>query len=300
MKLPRRIWIKFKIKKLSLKDYFVNFLMKLRFQFYRIFLNSKIKNYWSSANKKGMELTFEDDFDEVSWGNVGENYKWVIGEHWGRFHPDKPNVHYVEPTLIENESHALFRVKHNPKIFTSNGEEILIPFEASLLSSAKSFRQKYGRFECRMTLPVGRGAWPAFWLWGSTWPPEIDVIEAIGDKNGLDTKFQEINLHYGRHSLNNREDLRPWSIKLDNNRTVGKYYHEFAVEWSPNKIEFFTDGIKVFQYTNKEILDKWFNTDDANTWIVINNSLRDGFVRDNETMYYTDFKVDYIRAYKFL
>jgi hypothetical protein len=297
MKVPRKIWKRFGIRRLSFKDYVLNYFFKIRYQYYRLF-TSKLIN-WSDLDKKGMINTFEDDFDEISWGG-NKNDKWIVGEHWGKFHKKKPNVYYGEPVLVENESHALFTVKHNPKLFIMNSGKILIPFEVSLLSTAKSFKQKYGRFECRMTLPVGKGVWPAFWMWGSTWPPEIDIIEAYGDNNGLDTKYQEINMHYGSDVQKNRSHIKPWMIKVDNNKTVGKTYHEFAVEWKPNIIEFYTNGVKIYQYTNKKVLDKWFNSEDANMWMIINNSLRDGFIKDDNTEFYSEFKVDYIRAYKFI
>lgn len=299
MKIPKRIKKRFQLRNLSIKDYVINILLRLRFGLIRIFWNSKLKNQ-SPVNKNKMQLTFEDDFDEVSWGNSGEDKKWIVGEHWGKYHPDRPNVHYGEPVNVENESHALFTVKHNPKIFKRDGEEILIPFEVSLLSTAKSFRQMYGRFECRMTLPKGRGVWPAFWMWGPTWPPEIDVIEAYGDYNGLDARYQYISVWWGRNSLGNKKSIGGWGIKVDTKKGVGKNYHEFAVEWKPDKMEFYTDGIKVFQYSNKKKLEEWYNQPDTNMWIIINNSLLDGFVNDNETDFYSEFKVDYIRTYQFI
>jgi beta-glucanase (GH16 family) len=56
------------------------------------------------------------------------------------------------------------------------------------------FDQKYGRFEARIKLPLGKGLWPAFWMLGSNiqtapespdnpntvpWPycGEIDIME---------------------------------------------------------------------------------------------------------------------------
>ena len=62
--------------------------------------------------------------------------------------------------------------------------------------SQKSFKQQYGRFECRMTIPHEKYVWPAFWMWGSTWPPEIDVHELYGGKDGKKAGRQEMGLHY--------------------------------------------------------------------------------------------------------
>ena len=69
------------------------------------------------------------------------------------------------------------------------------PYTSGLISSVKSFTQKYGYFEARVKLPNAQGTWPAFWLLpypaganvGSTWPlafqywpPEVDIMEAKG------------------------------------------------------------------------------------------------------------------------
>ncbi|MDV7401846.1 glycoside hydrolase family 16 protein, partial [Arthrospira platensis SPKY1] len=51
------------------------------------------------------------------------------------------------------------------------------------------FDKKYGRFEARVKLPLGRGMWPAFWMLGNNfdevgWPQcgEIDIMEYVGHK----------------------------------------------------------------------------------------------------------------------
>lgn len=191
----------------------------------------------------------------------------------------------------------MFTVKHKPKEFELYNNKITIPFEVSLLSTERTFEQMYGRFECRMTLPKAVGAWAAFWMWGPTHPPEIDMIEAYGKESGLDTRYQKINLHYGEGE--NKTNMKSWTVKVDKKSGVGKNYHEFAVEWKPNSIEIYTDGIKVFQYTGKKVLDKWFNKPDTIMRVIIGNSLFSGFIDNNDSEYYSEFKVDYIRAYTF-
>jgi len=70
-------------------------------------------------------------------------------------------------------------------------------------------------------------------------------------------------------------------------------FHEFVLEWSPDKIEFFTNGIKVCKITDKKIVD-YFKSEQ---WIVINHGIQKEIgIKDKE--YSSKFLVDYIRVYK--
>ena len=71
-----------------------------------------------------------------------------------------------------------------------------LPYLSGLITTEKSFSQKYGYFEARVALPkMGKGIWPAFWLlpkprmengWTqSVGQQEIDVFESIGEPGAL-------------------------------------------------------------------------------------------------------------------
>ena len=201
------------IRRMTLTDLIFNIFYKIRFWFYRNFRKKKLKNI-SPANKPGLELTFDDDFNKVSWSTTSDT-KWLSREGWGSFHPDKTSVHYGPPELLYGTSYAKFTVKYNPRTFPDDhrtGNPITIPFEVSLLSTQKSFKQQYGRFECRCTIPFDPGVWPAFWMWGSTWPPEIDVFELYGNKDGKSAGKQCINLHYGHDEDGTRSSTKSWDV----------------------------------------------------------------------------------------
>ncbi|MDB5717162.1 MAG: glycoside hydrolase, partial [Sphingomonas bacterium] len=59
-----------------------------------------------------------------------------------------------------------------------------VAFSSGLISTRSRFAQRYGYFEMRAKWSGGKGLWPAFWLLpdDGTWPPELDVLEAHGDK----------------------------------------------------------------------------------------------------------------------
>lgn len=285
---------------MTLEDYILNVFFRTRFWCYRKIFKWKLKNN-SPRDKEGLDLTFEDEFDEVSWGTKPENKKWLIGEGWGIFHPDK-NIHYYgNPELIPNTSTAKFTVKYEPKTFPDDyrtGNPITIPFKNSLISTHFSHRQQHGQFECRCTIPYEKAVWPAWWMYGNGWPPEIDIFELYGKKDGKTSGVQCINLHYGKSDQpGTRDRMRSWDVRIDTvkNRNA---FHEFTLKWTDKKIECFTDGIKVFRYTRKDVLEKWFN-DEANMQLILNHGLGERYIGRDEEDFYSEFLVDYVRAYEF-
>jgi len=268
----------------------VNLFLRFRFWFYRIFFKGKLKNY-SMEEKENYVLTFYDYFNEESW-DYDDTKKWRVGgSHM--YHPSRLNVYYGPPELRKNGLAAFFS-RYNPMdIYVYQLDQtITFPFETSRINTRDIFNQKYGRFECRMTLPNQHHSWPAFWMWGRPWPPEIDIIEAYGKETGEDAVYQEINLHYGEQS--NPKQMGVYKIKIDSPKNLESNFYEFALEWTPNKLDFYTNGVKIFQYKDKNVLKKWFNQE---MWLVVNNSIKDYNKHDPE--YYSEFLVDYVRAYKF-
>lgn len=282
--------------RLTLRDWIVNLYLRWRFNRIRNKEPYKLYNY-SFKHKYKYLLIFEDDFDKISWNRSDPNRKWGIGEDWGPYHPGWLNKYFGEPNL-NGDSCAVFSVKYKPKEFIQeDGTKITIPYVASWLNTVHSFTQQYGRFECRMTLPKEKGSWPAFWLWGPTHPPEIDVIEAYGRDTGEDIVYQEINVHW-RTKSGKHVHINPWRIKIDDyDEHIADRFHEFVLEWDEKGMYFYTDGIKVFEFTNKKVLNRMYNADGIKPFMLINNNIMkniDGSDKD----YHSEFKVDYVRAYR--
>lgn len=284
-----------RINRFTLKDWIANIYYRIRFNYYRKHKPYLLKNH-SSKFKKNYTILFDDDFDKVSW--EGDNRKWNIGEPWGAFHPDHLNKYFCPPKLGTN-SCAIFYIEYDPKTFTLYNDEVKIPYKASWLNTAKTFVQQYGRFECRMTLPIEKGVWPAFWLWGPTHPPEIDVIEAYGRDTGESVVYQEINVHWRIYSGAHRHAV-PWKIKIDDyNEGLRDRFHEFAMEWNKDGIYIYTDGILVYQFTNKKVLEKMYNKEYIKPFMLINHNITSHVDGSEKDKYYSEFKVDYVRAYQY-
>lgn len=140
-------------------------------------------------------------------------------------------------------------------------------YSSGLITTKCSFQQTYGYFEMRARWTGGKGVWPAFWLLpaGGGWPPEIDIIEAHGDKPG--TAFQ--SLHSKVH--------KPVTRKVAMNGTSDQF-HLYAVLWTPETLDYYIDGVKtasiptsadaskpMYMIANLAIGGKWPGDPDAST-----------------------------------
>jgi hypothetical protein len=109
---------------------------------------------------------------------------------------------------------------------------------SGLIVSQQIHRQRFGHFEMRARLPAGKGLWPAFWLLpvDGGWPPEIDVMEVLGD--------DPATLYTTVHTRENGEHIRRSAAVPVPDLSSG--FHVFGVSWRPEMIRFYLDGTEVF------------------------------------------------------
>ena len=101
------------------------------------------------------------------------------------------------------------------------------------------FAQKYGIFAISAKLPLGKGLWPAFWLLPAdkSWPPEIDVMEVIG--------VEPSTLYTSLHTnIPHRETA--YGLGTDTHLDLSAAFHEYAVDWGPEKIDWYFDRKLVY------------------------------------------------------
>ena len=104
-------------------------------------------------------------------------------------------------------------------------------YTSGLITSQPSFSQLYGYFEMRAKVPDGKGMWPAFWLLPAdeTWPPEIDVLEAVSDPT---------RIYMSTHS-----SKQP-TVGVEGHVTPDAF-HTYAVAWDASQIIFYIDGKQI-------------------------------------------------------
>ncbi|MDT4988698.1 MAG: hypothetical protein QOI74_2792, partial [Micromonosporaceae bacterium] len=125
-------------------------------------------------------------------------------------------------------------------------------YTSARLNTAGKFTAQYGHIEARIQMPRGQGIWPAFWALGSNlgqvgWPNsgEIDIMESVGRTPA--TNFG--SLHGPGYSGGN-----PLSgtFNLPAGQAFANGFHTFAVDWAPNVVTWFVDGIQYSRHTNAD------------------------------------------------
>ena len=153
-------------------------------------------------------------------------------------------------------------------------------YTSGLITTQPSFRQTYGYFEMRAALPRGKGLWPAFWLLPAdlSWPPEIDVMESIGDPG---------RVYVTAHSRTGKAQ----GIEV---RVAGDGFHTFAVAWDPKVLVWYFDGAEVGRQPTPSDLNKPM-------YLLANLAMGGDWAGtpDETTAFPATYAIDYIRAYRF-
>lgn len=160
---------------------------------------------------------------------------------------------------------------------------------------------KYGRFEIRAKLPIGKGLWPAIWMLPTDWvyggwaaSGEIDIMELLGHEP---TKVYG-TLHYGGEYPNNKHFGYYYTLSSGSFTST---FHTFALEWEENEFRWYVDDI-LYQTQNN-----WYSDNgdypapfDKRFHILLNVAVGGNWPGspDNTTTFPQTMLVDYVRVYK--
>ena len=219
------------------------------------------------------------------------------GNGWGnqekQFYTGRP-----ENLRIENGHLVIEALKET---YQSNG------YTSARINTRDKKSFKYGRIEARISVPNGKGTWPAFWMLGANfatarWPlcGEIDIMEHTGS--------QPTTVVHAVHTADkNGSRGNNWSFKktvpdIENN------FHTYAIEWEEkanegdDNIGFFIDGVRsttLWEPHVNSTVQKWPFKQEF--FIILNIALGgtmggaiDDAIFENDIL----MKVDYIRVYQ--
>lgn len=223
-------------------------------------------------------LVWEDDFNT---DGAPDTTKWTYdlgAGGWGNGEA-QTYTNSLDNAKVENGS-LIITAKADGSGYTS-----------ARLKSQDLYEFTYGRVEVRAKLPAFKGTWPAIWMLGANFPDvgwpasgEIDIMEQKGqDKNTILS-----TLHYPGNSAG---DGPSQSTTLSTSTTE---FHNYTVEWTDSKIEFFIDDVSYHVFNNTSTLP--FNAD---FFLILNVAMGGTLGGDIDAGFTQDtMEIDYVKVYQ--
>tara|TARA_R110001583_G_scaffold12056_3_gene53741 strand:- start:11967 stop:13373 length:1407 start_codon:yes stop_codon:yes gene_type:complete len=193
---------------------------------------------------KEWELTFSEDFE----GSELDKEKWMTRYYWGDV---LMNEDYALPTDAHIFSEKNIKVsnsvarletrkeKAQGKVWDSKIGFVQTDFDytSALISTGKSFRQKYGLFEAKIKVSDIENVVHSFWMLSDTSLPHIDIAKTSpcgklfpGNISGSEDK-PKVN-----HAKINGLD---WTND----------FFIYSLEWAPNKLIWRINDVEVYTQT---------------------------------------------------
>ena len=206
------------------------------------------------------------------------------------------NIHYYTGR-IENAqvSGGLLQIIARKESYLGYG------YTSALLQTRNAVSWRYGRIEARIKVPGTPGFVPAFWMLPAEsmygwWPysGEIDILE-------YPTTFPGTiygTLHAQAYSYFTGTTPLGGTAQVADAETA---FHVYAVEWTPEQIDFFVDQNKYFTVTNPHTgYQSW--PFDQPFYVILNLAVGGGWVGapTPSTIFPATLEVDYVRVYQTL
>jgi len=250
-----------------------------------------------AAKPPAWKLVWRDEFDGSS-GPAVDSSKWnfdVGGKGWGNNELET----YTSRAVNAHLERGLLVITALKESFTGP-DGVTRNYSSARLLTKNKFSQAYGRFEARIKIPYGQGIWPAFWLLGDNigtthWPNcgEIDIMENIG---------REPSIVHGTFHGPGYSGGRGISAAyaLPNGQKFSDDFHTFALEWEPNVMRFYVDGILYRTRTPADLPAGTTWVFDHPFFIILNVAVGGGWPGnpDATTVFPQQMLVDYVRVYQ--
>jgi hypothetical protein len=209
---------------------------------------------------KRWALTFSEEFTGTHYdpAKVSPCFDWNTGECTATFNEGRE--HYLPSQVHVSDGTAkLVAAPAADPIASPSCQNGSCTYVAGLLSTARPrsdtgqpylYKFTYGFVEARLKFPATRGFFTAFWMLPAdpsfTYRTEIDILEMLGDDPT--TMFMTYN-------YDNRTKSYAVNKKKHNNgacpvKDYSKKFVDVAVDWEPDRIAWYIDGVKCAQYTD--------------------------------------------------
>lgn len=186
----------------------------------------------------GYRLVWQDEFTDNTLVMPNESLWWY--EVWGPGYVNNELQRYVKgkqgDAIVAEVSEGTLKI-HARKV----GDEVI----SARINTIESW--KYGYFEARLKLPIGKGTWPAFWMMPKQtgiWPDcgEIDIMEEVGYNPDYVSSSIHTKSYY--HTIGTQKTKEMFVS------TAQTEFHVYALEWTEDYIRTYIDGKEFFYFAN--------------------------------------------------
>lgn len=220
----------------------------------------------------GYSLVWNDEFD----GTQLDTTKW---RERGVGHRA---IAYVSEKAVKVENGLL-------KLYDLNENDTLF---GSAEGTQGLFMSKYGWYECRAQVQKSPGSvWAAFWIQSTEiakgedpaiYGAEIDIMECFR-KLGEDIISHNLHWAYGP----NQQSTHGYQSYL---KGVGDGFHNFALEWLPDRYIFYIDGFKFYEIT--------IGISNIEEYLILSMEYPGKIEEISNSVFPDVFLVDWVRAYQ--
>lgn len=234
----------------------------------------------------GYTLVWNDEFDEGTTPSSEWWYETGAGG-WG----NNELQNYVSGSQGGDQLAAI-----NNGILTITAKKIGGTVYSIRMNTTKGWT--YGYFESRIKVAAGKGAWSAFWMMPknfTAWPDdgEIDIMEHVG--------YDPTNVHSSIHCKAYYHSIGTQKTGTKSVSTAQTEYHVYAVEWTPDFIKGYVDGVNYFTFLNDKANN--YNTWPFNNPFYLKLNLAwggnwGGAQGIDETALPATYQIDYVRVFQ--
>ena len=248
-----------------------------------------------STQGEKWELVWSDEFESAGLPDTAK-WSYNIG-NWGWGNNE---LQYYTSDKLENA-----KIEDGNLVITAIKDLKDSTWTSARLTTKGKVAFKYGKIEFRAKVPVARGTWAAGWLLGDayrdeiSWPycGEIDVLECVGYEIN-DTTEKGINhatCHTRAYYFKQNNQIGS-EIEMD---SMHSKFHTYSVEWYPNEIKGFVDGIHYYTYDKNANDQEWPFHKSQN--IILNLAIGGGWgglKGVDQSMISQQYTIDYVRVFE--
>ncbi len=200
----------------------------------------KTKKKYPFKEIEKWDLTFDEKFN----GSKLDSSKWMTRYFWGDKSMDSSFVLPDDKSFLndaeniefyDNKARIVTKAKNVEGLVWRADQGFVLEdfdFTSGLISTANSFRQKYGIFKAKIKMAGGAVA-QAFWMVSETMIPHIDIARFENGK-------LHSNFFWGKGNAPHK------SVSKTGGAKYADEYYIYTLEWSPNKLVWKING-KVFK-----------------------------------------------------